>query len=121
MEMVEGGKITLKEGGEKIVVSNRQSKRIRRAVREKGMKGLIHGNMGRPSNHRIDERLRDKVFKLSNWNRRYLEFLGFYGIHPTRSAPGHPWSKAKIERSSDVFLSREKWPISQDLISITSV
>jgi hypothetical protein len=40
MEMVEGGK--------KMVVSNRQSKRIRRAVREKGMKGLIHGNMGRP-------------------------------------------------------------------------
>lgn len=32
------------------------------------------------------------------WNRRYLEFLGFYGIHPTRSLPGHPWSKGKVER-----------------------
>jgi transposase len=130
MGLVEGGKITLKEANEKIGVSYRQSKRIRRAVREKGMKGLIHGNMGRPSNHRIDERLRDKVFKLSKevyWDFndthfveqlkeregvrvrretvgrklvfhcklvRYfhenLEFLGFYGIHPTRSAPGHP-------------------------------
>lgn len=32
------------------------------------------------------------------WNRRYLECLGFYGIHPTRSLPGHPWSKGKVER-----------------------
>lgn len=32
------------------------------------------------------------------WNRRYLEFLGFYGVHPTRSLPGHPWSKGKVER-----------------------
>jgi hypothetical protein len=95
MKMVEGGKITLKEEGEKIVVSNRQSVRVRRAVREKGMKGLIHGNMGRPSNHRIGERLRGKVFKLSNWNRRYLEFFGFYGIHPTRSARATPGAKER--------------------------
>src|SRR5512135_2049117 len=65
MKMVEGGKITLKEAGKRIGVSYRQSKRIRRAVRDRGMKGLIHGNMGRPSNHRIDERLRDKVLELS--------------------------------------------------------
>jgi transposase len=32
------------------------------------------------------------------WNKRYLEFLGFYGTHPTRSLPGHPWSKGKVER-----------------------
>lgn len=32
------------------------------------------------------------------WNRRYLEFLGFYGVHPTRSLPRHPWSKGKVER-----------------------
>ncbi len=32
------------------------------------------------------------------WNRRFLEFLGFYGINPSRSLPGHPWSKGKVER-----------------------
>ena len=49
MKMAEVGKITLKEAGEKLGVSYRQAKRIRRAIRDRGMKGLIHGNRGRPS------------------------------------------------------------------------
>lgn len=32
------------------------------------------------------------------WNQRFLEFLGFYGVDPSRSLPGHPWSKGKVER-----------------------
>ena len=32
------------------------------------------------------------------WNRQFLEFCGFYGIHPARSLPGHPWKKGKVER-----------------------
>lgn len=32
------------------------------------------------------------------WNDSFLEFSGFYGIHPTYSLPGHPWSKGKVER-----------------------
>ncbi len=27
----------------------------------------------------------------------FLNFCGFYGIKPTRSLPGHPWSKGKVE------------------------
>jgi hypothetical protein len=46
MELVKAGKITLKEAGEKIGVSYRQAKRIRRTIRERGLKGLIHGNWG---------------------------------------------------------------------------
>jgi transposase len=65
MKMVEVGKITLKEAGEKIGVCYRQAKRIRRALREKGMRGLIHGNTGRPSHHRLSEVLRQKVLRLS--------------------------------------------------------
>jgi hypothetical protein len=32
------------------------------------------------------------------WNRRFLDFCGFYGIKPTRSLPYHPWSKGKVEK-----------------------
>lgn len=32
------------------------------------------------------------------WNPRYLNFCAHYGIDPTRSLPGHPWSKGKVER-----------------------
>ena len=39
MGLVEAGKITLKEAGEKIGVSYRQAKRIRRAVRVRGGEG----------------------------------------------------------------------------------
>ena len=55
MEMVVVGKITLREAGEKIGVSYRQAKRIGRAIRERGIKGLVHGNRGRPSNNRLKE------------------------------------------------------------------
>lgn len=33
------------------------------------------------------------------WNSRYLTFCGHYGFKPTRSLPGHPWSKGKVEKS----------------------
>ena len=65
MELVKGGKITLREAGEKIGVSYRQAKRIGRAIRDRGIKALVHGNRGRPSNHRIKEALREKVLGLS--------------------------------------------------------
>ena len=35
------------------------------------------------------------------WNERFLSFCGFYGIDPSRSLPGHPWSKGKVENPFD--------------------
>ena len=35
------------------------------------------------------------------WNKRFLHFCGFYGVKPTRSIPGHPWSKGKVEKPFD--------------------
>jgi len=32
------------------------------------------------------------------WNGRYLQFCAHYGFEPTRSLPGHPWSKGKVEK-----------------------
>jgi transposase len=32
------------------------------------------------------------------WNQRYLHFCGHYGFEPSRSLPGHPWSKGKVEK-----------------------
>lgn len=31
------------------------------------------------------------------WNQNYLNFCGYYSIDPSRSLPGHPWSKGKVE------------------------
>ena len=65
MKMVEVGKITLKEAGEKLGVSYRQAKRIGSAIRDKGMKALVHGNRGRPSHRRLSEELRQRVLELA--------------------------------------------------------
>ena len=35
------------------------------------------------------------------WNKRFLSFCGYYGIKPSRSLPGHPWSKGKVENPFD--------------------
>jgi transposase len=72
MGLVEAGKITLKEGAEKIGMSYRQTKRIRKKVQEKGARGLIHGNTGKPSNHRMKEGIKAKVLELSR--KLYGEF-----------------------------------------------
>ena len=65
MGLVEGGKITLKEAREKIGVSYRQAKRIRRALRIKGVKGMIHGNTGRAPWNLTTDPLSEKVLQLS--------------------------------------------------------
>ena len=63
--LVEERRITLREAGEKIGVSHRQTRRIWQRVREKGVKGLIHGNTGRVAWNRISEVVREFVIQLS--------------------------------------------------------
>ena len=92
IKMVEGGKITLREAGEKMGVSYRHTKRIRRAIRERGIKGLVHGNRGRPSKRRIDDALREKVLALSKG-----VYWGFNDTHFTE----------KLRECEGVVLSRE--------------
>ena len=70
--LVEAGKMTLKEAAEKIGMSYRQAKRIRKRVQENGVKGLIHGNTGKLSNHRMKKGIKAKVLKLSQ--KVYGEF-----------------------------------------------
>jgi len=86
MKMVEVGKITLREAGEKIGVSYRQAKRIGRAIRERGIKGLVHGNRGRPSNNRLKESLREKVLKLSR--EVYWDFNDIHFTEKLRECEG---------------------------------
>lgn len=65
LEMAEVAKITLKEAVSTMGVSYRQAKRIRRAVKNRGVKGLIHGNAGRAPTNRITDSVRQLVLDLS--------------------------------------------------------
>ena len=92
IKMVEGRKMILREAGEKMGVSYRQAKRIRRAIRDRGIKGLVHGNRGRPSKRGIGDVLRNKVLALSKG-----VYGGFNDTHFTE----------KLRECEGVVLSRE--------------
>lgn len=53
------------------------------------------------------------------WNKRYLHFCGHYGFEPTRSLPGHPWSKGKVEKPfqyiEDHFIAGSSFESFEDL------
>lgn len=57
------GKIDGTEAAKKLDLSVRQTKRLKAAVKKKGLKGVVHGNRGRESNRRIDKKIIQKAKK----------------------------------------------------------
>src|SRR4030042_597696 len=96
MEMVKVGKITLREAGERIGVSYRQAKRIGQAIRERGIKGLVHGNRGQPSNHRLKESLRERVLKLSE--EVYWDFNDTHFTEKLRECEGIDLNRETVRK-----------------------
>jgi len=109
MELAKAGKITLKEAGEKIGVSYRQAKRIRRAIRERGIRGLVHGNRGRPSNHRLKGSVRERVLKLSR--EVYWEFNDTHFTEKLKECEGIDLNREtvrKLRRSEGIEAKRRR-------------
>ncbi len=80
------------EAAEKIGRSYRQAKRIRSEFKKHGVRGLIHGNTGKPSHHRTPDKLRKKILTLS---RKVYE--KFNDTH----------FQEKLEEKEGIGLSRE--------------
>jgi len=66
------GKLTLVRATQGLGVSYRQAKRLKRKVKEEGLKGLAHGNRGRSPANKLEEGLRRRVLGLSE--ERYRDF-----------------------------------------------
>lgn len=64
--------ITQKAAASIIGITERQVRRIVKAVREEGDRGIIHKSRGRASNRRIPEKIRDKILKL--YKKTYHDF-----------------------------------------------
>ena len=64
--------LTLAEAAEKMGVSYRQAKRLRKSFEENGIVGLLHGNQGRTPANKVGDDLRLRVLALSK--ERYSEF-----------------------------------------------
>ncbi len=66
------GKLTQVQAGEVIGLSDRQIRRIIQRVRVEGNRGLVHRSRGRPSNRRMDEKVKAKILTL--YEKRYGDF-----------------------------------------------
>lgn len=65
LRMVLDGRIGLKEAAVVMGVSYRQAKRLFKKFRERGAKGLVHGNRGRPASNALPQAIRERVIDLS--------------------------------------------------------
>ena len=77
-------------------VSYRHAKRIKRAIRERGIKGLVHGNRGRPSKRRIDDSVQDKVLALSK--EVYWDFNDTHFTEKLRECEGLEVSRETVRK-----------------------
>lgn len=65
MEQVKDGRMTVRQGAECLELSERQVKRLKKGMKEKGVAALAHGNRGRTPKHTISKDIRDLVASLA--------------------------------------------------------
>lgn len=65
MERVVAGKMTVRQGAEYLGLSERQVKRLKKGMKEKGVAALAHGNRGRAPKHTIPKDIRDVIVSLA--------------------------------------------------------
>ncbi len=92
LKKVIDGKMTLSAASIELDVSYRQAVRIKKAVVEKGVRGLIHGNTGRKPRNALSEETRAKIIMLSK--------NGYAELNDTRFAE-------KLKREHNIGVSRE--------------
>ena len=72
LRMVLERRLPLSEAAEKMGVSYRQARRLRKCFAQDGIKGLLHGNKGRIPVNKVGDDLRSRVLALSK--ERYEKF-----------------------------------------------
>ncbi len=92
MQRIKEKRLTQKEAARMLKLSVRQVKRLYRAYKGKGAKGLISGRRGKPSNHRLDEAELQRALDLLK--ERYEDF-------------GPTLAHEKLKEMHGVKLSRE--------------
>jgi transposase len=88
------GKISNREGAEALGLSLRQFKRLRAKVRQQGSRGVVHGNRGRPSPHRLPEATRERVNELLTGPVKVND----HHLAELVSEEGRPVSAASVRR-----------------------
>jgi transposase len=86
------GELRQREAGEILELTTRQVRNLMRKVREKGARGLAHGNRGKPSPKRMAEELVGRIVELIR--ERYRDFKPKFAAEKL-------WKKDKIKVSDE--------------------
>ena len=90
------GKVTNADGAAALRMTVRQFQRLKRRFRDRGLRALVHGLRGRPSNHRSPPDLRDQIATLLT-----TTYAGFNDVHLTeklQEAHHLPVSRSTVRR-----------------------
>ena len=96
MELVAEGKRTLVTASTVLGVSYRQAKRIYQRYREEGSPGLVHRNVGRCSNRRIAERVRERAIEL--YREHYADFGPTLAVEKMAERDGFEVNRETLRR-----------------------
>jgi transposase len=64
VERLRRGELSTGQVAQVLGLSERQVRRVRRAVEKHGAQGVIHGNTGRSPSHRVAKKVRERIVKL---------------------------------------------------------
>lgn len=87
------GEINGTEAAKQLCLSIRQVKNLKAAVRRNGIKGIIHGNRGKPGNRRMSAEKIDQIEKTIR--NQYSDF-------------GPTFAAEKLEKNHQITISKEK-------------
>ena len=111
LEMAIGGKITLKDAGKRMGVSYRHAKRLKKKLVTEGVKGLVHGNRGRPSPKALSSELAERILKLSV--STYTNFNDTHFTEKLKEREGITVSRdtvRRLRRASGIAAKRKRRP-----------
>lgn len=81
------------EAAKQLRLSIRQTKNLKSAVKERGAKGIIHGNRGKPSNRILPEEMTEQIKEIVK--RKYPDF-------------GPTFASEKLEENHQIIIGKEK-------------
>jgi transposase len=96
LKRLEHGALTVGEAAQVLGLSHRQVQRIRWAVVDNGVKGVVHGNTGRAPAHRINDEVRERVIGL--WRSKYVKFNDQHFTEKLQSKEGLDLSARTVRR-----------------------
>src|SRR3989338_5138530 len=80
------------EASEKLGLSARHIRRLKKRVKKNGAKGLIHRNKGKASTRKVDERIRAKILKILQTTYKHF---------------GPTFASEKLAERDKILVSRE--------------